>query len=51
MEINDRKYFSKEILTPLLSSGCLQMTIPNKPTSSKQKYFSINIFNTLEEKD
>ena len=37
-EISSRDYFRKNILAPLLNSGRLQMTIPDKPNSSKQKY-------------
>jgi ATP-dependent DNA helicase RecG len=34
----NRTRFKKQVLTPLLAAGLLEMTIPNKPTSSKQKY-------------
>ena len=37
-EINSREYFRKNILTPLVQSGRLKRTIPDKPNSSKQKY-------------
>jgi Fic family protein len=37
IEIKDRKYL-KEILDKLINKNLLQMTIPNKPTSPKQKY-------------
>ena len=36
--ISSREYFRKNILIPLLNSGQLKMTIPDKPNSSKQKY-------------
>jgi Fic family protein len=39
--IKDRKYL-KEILDRLISKNLLQMTIPNKPTSPKQKYIVCN---------
>lgn len=33
-----RDYFRKNILTPLIEAGVVDMTIPEKPQSSKQKY-------------
>ena len=37
-EISSRDYFRKNILVPLLDSGRLKRTIPDKPNSSKQRY-------------
>lgn len=34
----DRTKFRHQVLKPLLTDGLLEMTIPDKPTSSKQKY-------------
>ena len=34
----DRTKFRNQVLKPLLQGGWLEMTIPDKPTSSKQKY-------------
>lgn len=34
----DRTKFRNQVLRPLLDAGLVEMTIPNKPTSSKQKY-------------
>ena len=34
----DRTKFRNQVLKPLLDTGWLEMTIPDKPTSSKQKY-------------
>ena len=36
--IKSQDYFRKNILLPLLNSGRLLRTIPDKPNSSKQKY-------------
>lgn len=36
--ISSREYFRKNILSPLVESGRLKRTIPDKPNSSKQKY-------------
>ena len=35
---SDRTKFRNQVLKPLLEAGWLEMTIPDKPTSSKQKY-------------
>jgi ATP-dependent DNA helicase RecG len=40
IKIKDREYFRKKLLQPLLKQGLLKLTIPDKPTSSKQKYYS-----------
>jgi len=36
--IKDQKHFRKGYLEPLLAAGWLEMTVPDKPRSSKQKY-------------
>ena len=36
--ISSREYFRKNILAPLVKSGRLKRTIPDKPNSSKQRY-------------
>ena len=35
---SDRTKFRNQVLKPLLEAGWLEMTIPDKPTSSKQQY-------------
>ena len=37
-ELRDREHFMDSCLKPLLDAGLLEMTIPDKPRSSKQKY-------------
>jgi ATP-dependent DNA helicase RecG len=37
-ERSDRTKFRDQVLKPLLNEGLLNMTIPDKPTSSKQEY-------------
>ena len=34
----DRTKFRHQVLNPLIEDGLLEMTIPDKPISSKQKY-------------
>ena len=38
LDISNRTYFSRTYLKPLLKSGQLNMTFPNKPNSRSQKY-------------
>jgi len=40
LNLKDREYFRSEILKPLINKELLLLTIPNKPTSPKQKYYS-----------
>jgi ATP-dependent DNA helicase RecG len=34
----DRTKFRHQVIKPLIDQGWLEMTLPNKPTSSQQKY-------------
>lgn len=36
--LKDDEHFRKAYLLPALDAGLIEMTIPNKPRSSKQKY-------------
>ena len=38
--IASRDYFRAKILKPLLTSGKLRMTVPDKPNSKNQKYIA-----------
>ena len=38
LNVNDRKYLREYYLNPAIESGYVELTIPDKPTSSKQKY-------------
>jgi len=40
MKHSDRENFRKNTLNPLIKGGLLKLTIPTKPTSPKQKYYS-----------
>ncbi len=40
LQLTNREHFRKNILKPLLKDGILHMTVPEKPTSSNQKYYS-----------
>jgi len=38
--VKDSSYFVKRFLNPLIEDGLLKRTIPNKPTSPNQQYYS-----------
>lgn len=42
LELTDRKHFRRKYLNPLLKSGIICMTMPDKPQSSQQKYIATN---------
>lgn len=44
--LKDREHFRKEILNPLLDSGQLLRTLPDKPTSPKQKFYAAQVNST-----
>ena len=39
-EIRSREYFRANVLMPMLQTGKIRMTIPDKPNSSKQRYIA-----------
>lgn len=45
--LNDREYFRKNYLMPVLKNGLIEMTIPNKPNSKNQKYRLTELGKTL----
>lgn len=42
MNLSNRGYFRIEILNPLIKGGLLKLSLPDKPTSPNQKYYSDN---------
>ncbi len=42
MELTDRRNFSEKYIKPLLEAGKIEMTIPDKPNSRKQKNKKVN---------
>ena len=40
MGLNNRGHFRQKILNPLIIGDLLKMTLPDKPTSRNQKYYS-----------
>ncbi len=42
LRIKNREYFRREILNPLIAEGMLDLTLPDKPRSPKQKYITVN---------
>ncbi|KAF5050866.1 hypothetical protein DSECCO2_425080 [anaerobic digester metagenome] len=40
LKFKNRDHFRKNILNPLIKDGLIKLTIPDKPTSPKQKYYS-----------
>jgi ATP-dependent DNA helicase RecG len=40
MKLNHREHFRKNILNPLIKGGLIKRTLPDKPTSKNQKYYS-----------
>lgn len=49
--LKDRKHFGDAYLQPALEAGLLEMTIPEKPQSSKQRYRLTDLGRTVVERD
>ncbi|MDO5834067.1 MAG: AAA family ATPase, partial [Lachnospiraceae bacterium] len=41
IDVSSRSHFSKYYLKPLLSTGKLEMMLPDKPKSKNQKYITV----------
>jgi putative transcriptional regulator len=39
LNLSDREYFRKNYLKPAIEEGLVALTIPDKPTSTNQKYY------------
>ncbi|MGI6393126.1 MAG: Fic family protein [bacterium] len=48
LELTHREHFRSMILNPLIEKGLLFLTIPDKPNSPKQKYYSNNTVEILK---
>ncbi len=46
-QLTDREHFRKQVLRPLLESGILSLTLPEKPNSPKQHYVLSEVGKTL----
>ncbi|MFZ3591606.1 Fic family protein [Bacillus sp. DJP31] len=40
MHLHHREHFRTKVLNPLIKGGLLKLTIPDKPTSPKKKYYT-----------
>ena len=49
MGLKNRDHFRKAILLPLIESGQLLMTLPDKPSSPKQQFYTAATMNGLEQ--
>jgi hypothetical protein len=50
LTLKDNEHFRKSYLIPALSSGMIEMTIPEKPRSSKQKYRITDLGRSVQKK-
>jgi len=49
MGLKNRDHFRKVILLPLIESGQLLMTLPDRPSSPKQQFYTAVTINGLEQ--
>ncbi|WP_431307292.1 Fic family protein [Ferdinandcohnia quinoae] len=40
--MKSKRYLRTKILKPLINGGLLKLTIPAKPTSPKQRYYTVS---------
>jgi hypothetical protein len=48
LDLADRKFFLDSVLLPLVESGVLKMTIPDEPSSVKQRYVATKVLSPAE---
>ena len=48
LDLADRKFFLDSVLLPLVESGVLKMTIPDDPSSVKQRYVATKVLSPAE---
>ncbi len=46
--LKSKSYFRRNVLNPLIKGGLLSLTVPDKPTSPNQKYYSTRSFEIKE---
>jgi ATP-dependent DNA helicase RecG len=51
LDLKNRDHFRKSILNPLIESGKLLRTIPDKPTSPNQQFYTASKYNKGDNND
>ena len=49
--LKNRDHFRKAILLPLIQSGQLLMTLPDKPSSPKQQFYTAQTMNVSDQSE